>query len=232
MKIATVILLIAVGLVVYGLSLALDGFLEPLAGMLLWMGNHAPCPASAKPFAAVTVLFVALRLLAAPLQLTLFRPSADERAFLFALLLAVLDGIVLFLAAQAAQAIAPAWLAHGAWLPGAKWAAWGKVLGSVGLLAGAAAAIAGGFHFIGRAFDSADLFAIDFEADSWSVGTGSISMGILVYLPVVVALAIAYRASPFVPAITLSFCLVKVLADLSFAAAAVFVDRARSQRGR
>ncbi len=209
--------LVALGLIVFGMSLTLDELAAPLARMLVSVGRHGPWPAYLAPFCSSLVLFAGVRLIAGPLYLTIGKMLTEKRfwhAVWMSVLLGVLDGILLFLVTRAASEAGPSWSAQRAWLIGAGWGAFARFGVAVTFVVAASATTLIGFGVVRPWFSGRYGEAI---APLIRDMTDCVRLcDLFVYLPVIVVLMIVHRASIVVLTIVLALLGVKVLAALVF----------------
>ena len=232
--------LAGVGAGIYGLSVLLRGLIDPLAGLLLSMGEGGPWPPAVAPLATLLVAFFVLRLLIAPLHVKEMQQSevlADfldapdvsldwdsVKRILFGLMLAAFDGIALFMVARTLQVRAPLWLEQSPWLLGGSWSAAGRGWTAVGVLAGGSAATVIGFLLLEELCDASDLFGLSYEIDAGELCKRVLAFDVCVYLPSVVGVVVVYPGNPFTATVVLAFMVVRVVSDLVLALIARALD--------
>jgi hypothetical protein len=145
---------------------------------------------------------------------------------LVGLMLATVDGMVLFLTVRAARHLGESWA--GGWLPGALWRPWTRTLLTVGFLVTGSVLTIAGFSLMERLFGAPGEFSIDSESEDWNPATGTVGLDFTFYLPFVIALHLLNWSDPSVPTVVLGFLLVKVLGALTFAGAVLVRRRSDS----
>lgn len=221
---------IAIALFAWGGSVGLSGLMAPLGHALHLAAAYGVVLAAGLPF-------VAVRILAAPFHLQLVGIGAQRRAPLIALALAVLDSILIFMVSGAMQLHAygpsgPGWSAMQAWpamhvpepwwLLGANWPVGARLLLVVGIQLAATAVVLLSLAALARAYAPAEFLLVDFSRESWSAGSGTVALDLLVYLPVAVSLVAVSAGNRFAPTVLLSFHIVKTAAAVVFPWAALW----------
>ena len=213
-------LLIGIGAGIYGLSRLFAGLGAPLAGLVVWFGRHGPWPGSWVAFGGALAAFFVVRVLAAPVIVRLLLSSVELSNFLqdfsfswpgvraagLALMLAVLDGITLFLITGALAHAGDTWGASGAWLPGSGWGEVARGFSAIGLFAaGTVLTLVAVWRMEGDYAGRIDLdtfFATRWPADFF------------IYLPVAVGLAFKFADTPVLLTAVLAFAVVRLGCDL------------------
>lgn len=214
---------IAIAFFAWGGSVGLSGLMAPLGHALHLAAAYGVVLAAGLPV-------VAVRILAAPFHLQLVGIGAQRRAPLVALALAVLDSILIFMVSGALQLqtygpSGPVWSAMHIpepWLLGADWHVGARLLLVLGVQGAATVVVLLSLAALARAYAPAEFLLVDFSRESWSAGSGTVALDLLVYLPVAVSLVAVSSGNRFAPTVLLSFHIVRTAAAVVFPWAALW----------
>jgi len=194
----------------------------PLGDAMSWLAAHGPWPANVAPLGAVVVVFAALRLVGVPLHVKTYREPEGDRSAVFALLMVMFDGILLFVEARTAEAAAPALLAGEPWLIGAHCGAAGKGVVAAVFLAVAALVSIGAGYGLALLYDEVTDTAYGFDPEN--VRDYLLVGDVLVALPAIVGIALAHEKNPFALRVALGYCLIKVLSAAALSTVALTAE--------